>query len=565
MRYRSYTKRIPKLFWQRIVKGFLVVTLAACSTAPPISPENMASIIQALEESTAAKNDIPVLVPPPEVAAALLPQISDDQLETEPEIEPRFDISVKSAEASKFFMTLVKGTEMNMVVHPDVSGLISLSMRDVTTEEVLGTVRDMYGYRYRREGNTFQVFPAKMRTQVFSINYLDIVRSGNSRTSVSSGETSNSSQQSQSTAAASTANGSAGNDFNVSGSEVKTGSQSNFWKDLQDSLSLIIGTEEGRKVIVHSQSGVIVVHAMPEELVDVQNYLNTIENIAHRLVVLEAKVIEVTLNDNFQAGINWNSLIELGSNQSIELGRSGGNVNPAASALGGIFAVNASLNDFNGLIELFKTQGDVQVLSSPRISTVNNQKAVIKVGQDEYFVTDFDTETELANGIGNQNVDVSLTPFFSGVALDVLPQIDTDDNVILHIHPAISEVIESTKNIKISTDSDLSIPLALSTIRESDSVVRAQSGQVIVVGGLMKNATRIEESRTPGIGDVPLIGSLFRNRREVATKSELVILLRPIVIHNDEQWKDQLRSNTKRFGNIRTIDDSGTQLPSLAE
>jgi len=316
---------------------------------------------------------------------------------------------------------------------------------------------------------------------------------------------------------------------------------------------------------VHPQSGVIVVHAMPEELIDVQNYLTTIENAAHRLVVLEAKVIEVTLNDNFQAGINWNSLIELGSNQSIELGRSGGNVNPSASALGGIFAVNANLNDFNGLLELFKTQGDVQVLSSPRISTVNNQKAVIKVGQDEYFVTDFETETELANGIGNQNVDVSLTPFFSGVALDVLPQIDAHDNVILHIHPAISEVMERTKNLTISTDSELSIPLALSTIRESDSVVRARSGQVIVVGGLMKNATRVEESRTPVIGDLPLIGSLFQNRREVATKSELVILLRPIVIHNDEQWKDQLRGNTKRFGSIRTLDDSGAQMPTLAE
>ena len=334
---------------------------------------------------------------------------------------------------------------------------------------------------------------------------------------------------------------------------------------MQDSLSLIIGTEEGRKVIVHSQSGVIVVHALPVELLDVQDYLNTIENVAHRLVVLEAKVIEVTLNDNFQAGINWTSLIELSSNQSIQLGRSGGAVSPDASSLGGIFAVNANLNDFSGLIELFKTQGDVQVLSSPRISTVNNQKAVIKVGQDEYFVTDFDTETELANGIGNQNVDVSLTPFFSGVALDVLPQIDADDNVILHIHPAISEVREMAKNIKISTNTDLSIPLALSTIRESDSVVRAKSGQVIVVGGLMKNATRIEESRTPGLGDIPLFGDLFRNRREVTTKSELVILLRPIVIHSDEQWKRQLRSNKERFGNIRALENNGAQKPAQTE
>ena len=318
-------------------------------------------------------------------------------------------------------------------------------------------------------------------------------------------------------------------------------------------------------MIVHPQSGVIVVHAMPEELLDVQDYLNTVQEVAHRLVVLEAKVVEVTLNDNFQAGIDWKALIDLGSGDSIQLGHSGGNTSANASPLGGIFAVNANLDDFTGLIDLFKTQGDVQVLSSPRISTMNNQKAVIKVGQDEYFVTDFDTETELADGIGNQNVDVTLTPFFSGVALDVLPQIDADDNVILHIHPAISEVMEKAKNIKISTQNDLSIPLALSTIRESDSVVRVRSGQVIVVGGLMKNAMRIEHSRTPVLGDIPLFGNLFRNRREVETKSELVILLRPIVINNDEQWDRQLRNNTERFRELRAVDSDDTQPALLAE
>ena len=297
---------------------------------------------------------------------------------------------------------------------------------------------------------------------------------------------------------------------------VRTDSESDFWLDLQDSLNLIVGKEDGRKVVVHPQSGVIVVHAMPEELRDVGDYLATIENAAHRLVILEAKIIEVTLNDRFQAGINWNALIEFGDDKSILFGHSGGGtvfdsgvsglagtVVPLVrgtqvtgfdtNAFGGIFTIDANLKDFNALIELLKTQGDVQVLSSPRISTVNNQKAVIKVGQDEYFVTDVDTDTEITNGVGNQSVDVTLTPFFSGVALDVLPQIDADDNVILHIHPAISEVMEKTKNIKVSTDSDLSIPLALSTIRESDSVIRARSGQVVVLGGLMKNALRDEE------------------------------------------------------------------------
>ncbi|MBX2838865.1 MAG: pilus (MSHA type) biogenesis protein MshL [Gammaproteobacteria bacterium] len=526
-----------------------ILLIGGCTTQKAISDENMASIIDALEES---KNSSTIPAPPPEVSNTLLPKVDTDVLESIPEVEQRFDISVKSMDASQFFMGLVKGTDKNMVVHPDVTGDISLTLADVTLNEVLNTIQDVFGYRYRRQGNTYQVFPAKMRTQVFSINYLDVVRNGNSRTSINSGESGDLGTSNSSASSDDANNSSQQKSVGSSGSEVRTDSQSDFWQNLSDSLSLIIGEENGRKVVVHAHSGVIVVHAMPEELLDVQNYLNTIENVAHRLVVLEAKVIEVTLNDNFQTGINWSSLVDLGNDESVQFSHSGSNVTANASTLGGIFAANANLQDFSALLEMFKTQGDVQVLSSPRISTVNNQKAVIKVGQDEYFVTDFDTETAIEDGVGSQNIDVSLTPFFSGVALDVLPQIDGDDNVILHIHPAISEVMEEEKNIKISTNADLSIPLALSTIRESDSIVRARSGQVVVVGGLMKNAMRVEESRTPALGDIPILGELFRNRREIETKSELVILLRPIVIHTNEQWKGQLNNSTERFDDIRT-------------
>ena len=562
------------------INGLIAALLAACSTAPTFRPENMAPIAEALQESAAQEAAAAAVAPPPEVAAALLPQMSTDIAGLVPDIEPHFDISVKATQAPEFFMSLVKGTHLNMVVHPEVSGKISISLRDVTLEEVLATVRDVYGYRYRRQGNTFQVFPASMRTQVFTVDYLDIVRDGTSRTSVSTGEVSRSGSDTQQGAAAGTPAASGGQNSTVSGSEVRTDSASDFWKDLQDSLNLIVGKEDGRKVVVHPQSGVIVVHALPEELRDVQDYLNTIENVAHRLVILEAKVIEVSLNDKFQAGINWNALIEFGDDKSILFGHSGGGTvfDSGASALagtvvplvrgtqvtgfdttafGGIFTIDANLKDFNALIELLKTQGDVQVLSSPRISTMNNQKAVIKVGQDEYFVTDVDTDTEITNGFGNTNVNVTLTPFFSGVALDVLPQIDADDNVILHIHPAISEVMEKTKNIQVSSDSDLSIPLALSTIRESDSVIRARSGQVVVLGGLMKNALRDEESRTPLLGDMPVVGNMFRHHREVAGKSELVILLRPVVINSDQQWNGQLRSTADSFRNLRTMDGNG--------
>jgi len=577
--------RLPR----QVINGVIAILLAACSTAPSFRPENMAPITQALQENAPSDTVAPVVTPPPEVAAALLPPINTDLPGLGPDLEPRFDISVKATPAPEFFMSLVKGTHLNMVVHPDVSGRISISLRDVTLEEVLSTVRDVYGYRYRRRSNTYEVFPASMRTQVFTVDYLDVVRDSSSRTSVSSGEVGKSSTEGQASAAPGAAMPGTGKSADISGSMVRTDSESNFWLDLKDSLMMIVGKEDGRKVVVHPQSGVIVVHAMPDELRDVGDYLATIENAAHRLVILEAKVVEVTLNDRFQAGINWNALTEFGDDKSILFGHTGGGsvfdtgVSDLAgttvplvrgtqvtgfdtTAFGGLFTINANLNDFNALIELLKTQGDVQVLSSPRISTVNNQKAVIKVGQDEYFVTDVATDTDTTGtGIINQSVDVTLTPFFSGVALDVLPQIDADDNVILHIHPAISEVMEKTKNIKVSTSNDLSVPLALSTIRESDTIVRAHSGQVVVLGGLMKNSLRDEEARTPLFGDMPVVGNMFRHRREIAAKSELVILLRPLVISDDRQWDGQLRNTKDRFRNLRAVDGTGRGTPLPTE
>ena len=557
--------KIIKNIMSVMVIAIAGVMIGGCQIMPSHAPENMPAISAALENRELPDSSAADITPPPEVAAALLPPLRAELPDVLPDLVPRFDISVNASQAREFFMSLVKGTSLNMVVHPDVAGTISITLQDVTIEDVLSTTRDVFGYRYRLNGNTYQVYPARIRTQIFTVDYLDTVRKGSSRTSVSSGQVSN-------TAGSAAGGGSS----EVSGSMVSTESDSSFWDDLQESLKMIIGEEGGRKVMVHPQSGVIVVHALPEELRNVGEFLQTIENAAHRLVILEAKVIEVTLNDNFQSGINWNALFEIGSDKSILFGHSGGGsiFDTGASALagttvplirgtqvtgfdtnafGGVFTIDANLKDFNSLIELLKTQGDVQVLSSPRISTVNNQKAVIKVGQDEFFVTDVETETDTVSAtVSNTSVDVTLTPFFSGVALDVIPQISDDNSVILHIHPAISEVTEKIKSISTSSTDQLSIPLALSTIRETDTVIRADSGQVVVLGGLMKNSMREQEARTPLFGDVPVVGNMFRHNRSVASKSELVILLRPVVINSNRQWNGQLRSTADSFRKLRT-------------
>ena len=206
----------------------------------------------------------------------------------------------------------------------------------------------------------------------------------------------------------------------------------------------------------------------------------------------------------------------------------------ASETIGAAFALALDIGDFNAFVELLEAQGETRVLSSPRVATLNNQKAVIKAGTDEFFVTDVSSNT-VTGTAATTSRDVTLTPFFSGIALDVTPQISADGEVILHIHPTVSDVTDQTKELTVSGETD-ALPLAFSEIRESDSIVRAKSGQIIAIGGLMRNSSRQQEHAMPVLGRVPGLKRFFGSTREVETKTELVILLRPIVVDDDDDW-----------------------------
>jgi MSHA biogenesis protein MshL len=514
---------------------------------------------------------------PDSVANTLIPTINLDTANV-PEIkdEERFDISVNAVAADQFFLSLVDGTDYNMVIHPEVSGLITLNLRNVTIPEVLEAARDVYGFEFISTQYGFQVLPGRLRARIYQINYLNIERTGSSQTSVSSGSLTQGTTVSD--------DGTATTDGGVASTEIRTEQAlTSFWGELQDSVTAIVGSGEGRSVVVNPQSGVVVVRALPNELREVEAYLQATQLIVQRQVILEAKFIEVSLNEKYQSGINWSSLLASG-NKSItasnigggtvlvnEGGVSGisgnaGNLDPnnfsaisgaAASAFGGVFSLAVNLGDFTAFIELLKTQGNVQVLSSPRVATMNNQKAVIKVGSDEYFVTDVSTTTASTTTATSFNPNIELTPFFSGIALDVTPQISQEGDVTLHVHPSISEVTDQQKTVTVGNITQ-QLPLALSTVRESDSIVRARSGQVIVIGGLMQETTNDQDAKTPFLGDLPGVGSLFNHKKQTSVKSELVILLKPVVVKSADEWNDEL---LKTRGNVKELRDVMNEPP----
>lgn len=539
-----------------ITLAMSVLLLTACSDMLVREQQTADAIQQSFELKPGTEQ----MAPPDEVSAALLPpmQLQLPGIGNGASTEQRFDVKVRRIRARDFFLSLVQDTPYSMVIDPQVGGYISLDMKNVTVPEVLDVVRTVHGYDYKLSGNTIQVFPNTISTRIYKVDYLAVKRAGQSLTTAKSGQITSSS-----TNGASSENSSA----------ITTTNDSDFWVQLKESLTALLGTDEGRKISINAQTGMVMVRALPSEQRVIEEYLQASQNILQRQVILEARILEVALNDGFQSGINWASL----QNDSVTALTGGGSIfdgsgysnlkgtknllnnspstavsslSQAASSFGGVFGFSLTTPDFTAFIELLKSQGDVQVLSSPRVSTVNNQKAVIKVGSDEFFVTSIDTDTTTAGVAGTTNISVDLEPFFSGVALDVTPQIGQEGDIVLHIHPAVSEVREQTKNVT-TTLGTLTLPLAASSIRESDTVIRAANGQVVVIGGLMQNASQDEDASVPLLGDIPFLGALFRHTKKSTRKSELVILLKPIVVDaNGAVWQNQLHRSSSSIRNM---------------
>ena len=533
-----------KINGARLALSVLCMTLSACQSNPYKWSEASAHAIE--RDLGAARQPANAAAPPADVQQALLPPFPSAAGAT-PAPEARFDLAVNNAPAAQVFMGLVENTPFGMVVHPDVTGNLSLNLKNVTVDEAMLAIRRVYGFEFVREGTRYYVHGrGGLQSRVFPVNYLNLTRRGKSDTRVTSGELT------QTNASGGPGSSGTATSERVSSIRVETDSQADFWKELKESLTTLIGTDAGRQLVVNPQASMVIVRAMPDELRLIEEYLGATQTTLNRQVILEAKIIEVELNDGFQTGINWARAgtstfsqtgggTAFGGSSLSDIAGAGGTLlgnlpnNLATSAFGGVFSIATNAGNFAAFIELLKTQGTVNVLSSPRVSTVNNQKAVIKVGGDEFFITGI-TNTPIITGTATVfSTEVKLTPFFSGIALDVTPQIDDQGNIILHIHPSVSEVQQRDKSYTINGFNS-TLPLAASTIRESDNVVRAASGQIIVIGGLMKEGTTEDDASVPFLGDLPVIGNLFKHKRITRIKKELVIMLKPTIVDHGQVW-----------------------------
>ncbi|QGM21540.1 pilus (MSHA type) biogenesis protein MshL [Spiribacter sp. 2438] len=529
-----------------------LLTLTGCAaTFGQTEEERRAAIAERL--STPAPPAAHEAIPPlPSAAEALLepPPLMDDT--QRPLDELRFDITADGVSVADFYHGLVEDTPYNVVVHPAVSGEVSLRLTDVSVPEVMEILRQGYGYHFQRTGSSYLVLPELLETRVFRLDYINVERDGLSGTRISGGEiTSNEEDRS------------ARRYNEINGSSLVTRSRSSLWADVESAIRQLIagrtllddsrsqqvmalmdadgGNDNGNgqdtpRVVVSPEAGTVVVRATPDTLDEVETFMDGLQATLNRQVVLEARIVEVNLSDEFTAGIDWSRVGSVDGRQTtVDVS------SPLAEDDTGLFELGILRGaeepfGFDATIQALEEQGNVMVLSSPRVSTLNNQKALIKVGTDSFFQTGIDLDTTTTNGTQQTEVDPEFRSFFSGISLDVTPNIDSNGWVTLHVQPSVSSVSETPRTVERG-DETVQFQLASSDVRQSDSIVRARNGDLIVIGGLMEERERSNDARVPGVGDIPPLDLLFGTQQQSAEKIELVILLRPTVVEEDTSWQ----------------------------
>lgn len=615
---------------KKLLVGILFVGLSACATRPATVPDttilseiqetlDAALFEQSPESESISENDIDLL-------DELIPSLSLDENLLAP-VEQRIDISTPpDLPATEFFTSLMAGTDYGIVVSPDVDVNINLSLPNITIEEAMDTVAEIYNLDITRRGNIYSVRPGGLRTRQFTIDYLNVQRTGSSNIQVTSGNNQNNGGGNNQNGAGfnnggvggiggfnnggiggiggiggqnglNGQNGQLGGAGGGAGGQISTSTSTDFWSDLETAISNLIGeqssgggapaaggglfggigagagsrnqstvTDEGKSVLVQPLTGIIIVTAFPYELDRIEKFINAAQESLRREVIIQVQFLEVVLNKGFQYALDFNTFGQQSNNPLTGSGEFRGNADGAfgsnndqaaqfLSAEGGIegisnplqFATNFS--DFDAVFQLLQTRGTTQVISSPQLRVLNNQKAVFQDGAQEFFQTQADTTTVASANNTTTNANNNLQQFFSGISMDITPQISANGEITLHVHPIISAVDEQTKSIAGQT-----VPLALTTTREIDSVIKAVNGKIVVLGGLAFERNINQTAGVPGVSRVPLLGDVLEQRQTQSVKSEFIILLKPIVA-SELGDRSVLNESNERFRELnRAID-----------
>lgn len=474
---------------------------------------------------------------PPVVKAPLpkeekLPELLLDKIEPRKDMERLFSFSLREEEIGMVLLALSRQIPYNIVVDPDVKGRITVDLKNAALKEALDVLTSLAGAEYRIKGSIIRVFRPSMETRVFSLNYITTTRKGTGKLKAVTGVSGYRGRG-------------GGSEEAKGGSTIETGPDTaDLWKEVEEGLKTMI-SEKGN-LVINKMANIILVTDFRANLQRIAGFLEEVEGSAQRQVMIQAKVVEVTLSDQYKLGLDWSALSRVDSLHGTLSG--GMSFAQLLSPATGTFQFGVSNQDFTTLLDAMAKQGQLNILSSPKISTLNNQKSVIKVGRDEiFFEPNYDVVTTTDPLTGEikdtRSVLSSVEPktVTIGVVLDVTPQISSDGYISMNVHPSVTDLVR-IEEFKVKGEVYATAPVI--DIRETNTVVRVKEGQTIIIAGMMQDKRRKTVTKTPLLGDIPVLGALFRNTDEEERKTELVILLTPTVLVGkriDDISKEELR------------------------
>lgn len=459
-----------------------------------------------------------VIKPPPQrekMEELLVPMIEDKKGP-----ERLLTFSLRDADIGETLLSFSKVAGCNIVLDPDVSGKITVDVRRLTLSEALDAILTPLKLQYKKDRNFVRVSKSRPETRIFRLNYINTKRMGSSNL----------------TTFLNISSGGGG----ISGGGISSTDMTDFWDETEKGLKGLL-SEEG-KMTTNKASGTILVADYPPNLKKVAAYLEEVDGSIQRQVMIQAKVVSIDLSDEYQMGIDWSSVIKIfGLKGSLSGNKM---ISQALGANTGIFQIGfLSDGDFSLLFDAMASQGKVNVLSSPKISALNNQKAAIKVVRSDVF---FEVRTDIAATTGVTTTSTTSKIVDVGVVLEVTPQISGNGQIIMSIHPIITEKVDDAtfKSDKIT----LTVPVL--TVREAGTVVRIADGQTMIIAGLIQDKSDIKETKIPFLGDIPVFNFFFKKTKKSGQRNELAIFLTPTVLmgKNIEDFTQEELENIHLLG-----------------
>jgi len=442
-----------------------------------------------------------------------------------------FTVVATDLAASELLFALARDARLNLDIDPAIDGRVSINAIDQTLPQILQRISRQVALRYYLDGPNLVIEQDKPFTRVYRIDYLNMSRETKTSIDVAT-------QIASTGTVDSSGGGSGSSGGSNSSATVQSEASNKFWATLEQNVAAMAspGKVSG-SVIINRESGTISVRTTAAAHDEIQGFLDSVMGSARRQVLIEATVVEVTLNDDFQAGVDW-SRIAVGDgwsvSQNVLATTIGATTSPVVSAL---YANSNNDRTISGAIKALDAFGDVSVMSSPKIMALNNQTSILKVVDNiVYFTQDIDREPATDNSPAVVTVENTVNTVPVGFVMNVTPYISDSDEIILNIRPTISRVLRFVSPPDLIIPGT-STPLAQSAVpeiqvREMESVLRVASGNTAVIGGLMQDSAAEENSGTPGLHDVKGFGLLFGTKSRKYDKTELVIFLRPRVIDN---------------------------------